>query len=54
MNSKVIILIKDGAVIDVEAPSNIDVHIRDYDIEGVDERLLDVDEDGEFYREMIW
>jgi len=28
--------------------------IRDYDIDGVDENLLDVDEEGDLYREMIW
>lgn len=54
MNSKVVICVKDGAVFDVEAPPDIDVHIRDYDVEGVDRKLLNVDEEGEPYREMIW
>jgi len=51
---KVIVSIRKGAVIDVEAPSYIDVVVRDYDIDGVDRNLLDVDKEGELYREMVW
>jgi len=51
---KVIISMRKGAVIDVEAPSYIDVVVRDYDIDGVDRGLLDVDEEGDLYREMVW
>jgi len=51
---RIVISVKGGAVIDVEAPSQADVVIRDYDIDGVDENLLDVDEEGDLYREMIW
>jgi hypothetical protein len=54
MMDRVIISIKKGAVIDVEAPSYIDVVVRDYDIDGVEKNLLDVDEEGELYREMVW
>jgi len=50
----VVISVKDGAVIDVEAPPQVDIVIRDYDIDGINEDLLDVDEEGELYREMIW
>jgi len=54
MMDKVIISMRKGAVIDVEAPSYIDVVVRDYDIDGVDRGLLDVDEEGDLYREMVW
>ncbi len=54
MNEKVVVSIKDGVVIDVQAPSSVDVVIRDYDIDGIEEALLKVDEDGDSYREMIW
>jgi len=50
----VVISIKHGAVIDVQAPSCVDVVIRDYDIDGIDEDLLEVDEDRDLYREMVW
>jgi hypothetical protein len=50
----VVISVKDGAVIDVEAPPQVDVVIRDYDVDGINEDLLDVDEEGDLYREMIW
>jgi hypothetical protein len=54
MMDKVIISLKKGVVIDIEAPSYIDVVVRDYDIDGVDRNLLDVDKEGELYREMVW
>jgi len=54
MNEKVVVSIKDGAIIDVEAPPRVDVVVRDYDIDGIDETRLKVDEDGALYREMIW
>jgi hypothetical protein len=54
MNEKVVVSIKDGAVIEVEAPSSVDVVVKDYDIDGTEEALLKVDEDGDSYREMIW
>jgi len=50
----VVISVKDGAIIDVEAPSQVDVVVRDYDVDGINEDLLDVDEEGDLYREMIW
>jgi hypothetical protein len=55
MSQKVVVIsIKSGAVIDVEAPSSIDVVVRDYDVDGIEEDLLKVDGDGDLYREMIW
>jgi hypothetical protein len=50
----VVVSVKGGAVIDVEAPPHVDVVIRDYDVDGINEDLLDVDEEGDLYREMIW
>jgi len=52
--ANVVVSVKGGAVIDVKAPSCLDVVIRDYDVDGIDEDLLEVDEDGDLYREMIW
>jgi|CryGeyStandDraft_7_1057128.scaffolds.fasta_scaffold41678_2 hypothetical protein len=54
MNGKVFVSIKDGVVIDVQAPSWVDVVVRDYEIGGIEEALLKVDEEGDSYREMIW
>ncbi len=51
---KVIVSIKDGMVIDVEAPDFLDVVIRDYDVEGVADKYLKRDKDGDLYRETIW
>lgn len=51
---RVIVSVKGGMVIDVMAPQNIDVIIRDYDVDGVREDLLEIDNDGDRYREMIW
>lgn len=53
MNSKVIVSIKNGAVIDVEAPPDVDVYIRDYDVEGIDEKFLILDEEGDLCREIV-
>ncbi len=53
MNSrKVVISIKKGFVIDVEAPSDIDIYIRNYDVEEVDRLFLKTDEEGNFYQEL--
>lgn len=64
---KVIVSIKGGMVVDVVAPSDIDVHIRDYDTPIAIDRnyvgdekaasykeKIDVDEDGDEYVEEIW
>ena len=53
-NASIVVSVKGGAVIDVKAPSCVDVVIRDYDVDGIDEDLLEVNEDGDLYREMIW
>lgn len=45
-SNEVIVSIKNGAVIDVEAPPNVDVFIRDYDVDGIDIKRLQLDEDG--------
>jgi len=39
---------------DVEAPPSVDVIIRDYDVDGVEEDILKVDENGNSYAESIW
>jgi len=54
MNGKVFVSIKDGVVIDVQAPSWVDVVVRDYEIGGIEEARLKVDEDGDLYLETIW
>ncbi len=62
---KVIVSIKNGAVIDVIAPENVDVCIRDYDTPiAINKDYIDdekvalynvmVDEDGDEYVEEIW
>ncbi len=62
---KVIVCIKNGAVIDVIAPENVDVYIRDYDTPiAINKDYIDdekvalynvmVDEDGDEYVEEIW
>ena len=64
---KVIVSIKDGIVIDVVAPPDIDVYIRDYDTPIAIDRdyvgdekavsykdKMKVDEDGDEYVEEIW
>jgi len=53
-NISVVVSIKKGAVIDVEASSYIDIVLRNYDIEGTEEEYLKVDDEGELYRETIW
>jgi len=53
-SEKIIVSIKGGVVIDVEAPSRVDVIVRDYEVEGVDTSRLKVDEDGDLYLESIW
>lgn len=50
-NKKVTIIIEGGVVQDVIKSSDIDVIIKDYDIEDSDEDILKEDEYGEFYFE---
>jgi len=50
----IVIWVRDGAIIDAEAPRQVDIVIRDYDVDGINEDLLAVDEEGDLYREMIW
>jgi len=57
---KVIISIKEGMVIDVDAPEDIDVVIRDYDTPrqgayvDLKKYTIQTDEDGDEYVEEIW
>ena len=51
--TNVIIGISNCAAHRIDVPDDIRVIIRDYDIEGVDESVLETDEDGDQYQE-IW
>ena len=53
-NEKVIVSIKGGVLIDVVAPSWVDVILRDFDVQGVETNRLKTDEDGDLYLESIW
>lgn len=50
----VVIIVGDGLVQDVHAPKGIEVIIRDYDVDGVDEEDLSFDEDGKECFETVW
>ena len=54
MKNKVLILINGGCVQVEYKPDNIEIEIRDYDTDGVDEEVLQKDEDGDEYQEMIF
>jgi len=57
---KIIISIKDGIIVDVEAPDYVDVIIRDYDIPrqggyvDLENYEIKTDEDGDEYVETVW
>lgn len=63
---KVIVSVKGGMVVDVVAPSDIDVYIRDYDTpiaidRGVEDEKAEIysdrigiDEEGDEYVEEVW
>ncbi len=65
-NLKVTISIRGGMVIDVDAPDNVDVYVRDYDTPLIMESYMDekkaeicrnkmdMDEDGDLYINEIW
>jgi len=58
--TNVIVCIKDGIVIDVTAPENISILVRDYDTPkqygyvDLDKYEIKQDEDGDEYIETIW
>lgn len=46
-NKEVIIVVRGGIAAVVEQPDGVDVHIRDYDIDGCFKINVQVDEDGD-------
>lgn len=55
ISNDIIILINQGAIVDVDKPHNIDrVVIRDYDIQETDRPDVKQDADGRYYQEIIW
>ena len=51
---KVIVTVSGGIADVTEKPNDLEVEIRDYDVEGMEEDVLKTDEDGDKYREMIF
>jgi len=51
---KVIITINGGCADIAEKPDDVEVIIRDYDVDGVDDAVLQTDGDGDRYQEMIF
>lgn len=54
MEKVVIVTVEGGVVQHVEAPEGVKVFVRDYDCEGADADLVDVDEIGDEYIESVW
>jgi len=52
--AKVEIIIQGGAVVDVVKPDFVEVVIKDFDTDGVDESVLQNDEDGDEYQEFTF
>jgi hypothetical protein len=46
--------ITDGLVHHVHCPKGVRVVIKDYDVDGIDESDLKLDEEGVLYMEFIW
>jgi hypothetical protein len=51
---KVIIEVLGGVAYVKSSPKNIEVEIRDYDTDGVDEDKLKEDEDGSYFHMSSW
>ena len=52
--NKVLIIINGGCASVEYKPDHIEIEIRDYDTDGVDEAVLTTDEEGDEYQEMIF
>jgi hypothetical protein len=49
------ITVEGGVIQSIEnIPHNIQVVVRDYDVEGVDEEALNRDEDDQLFAESLW
>ena len=53
MKRTVIVAVEGGIVQDVECPSDVDVVIHDYDVDGTEPDLME-DESGDEYLEFVW
>jgi hypothetical protein len=51
---EVLVTVERGMVQDIATPEPVRVIVRDYDIHGVDEVELEINEDGHRYVETIW
>lgn len=55
ISNEIVILIKQGAIVDVDKPHNVGrIVIRDYDVQETDRPDIKQDDDGEYYQEIIW
>ena len=54
MEKLVVVTVEGGVVQHVECPDGVKVIVRDYDCEGADADLVDVDEDGNEFAESVW
>ena len=57
MDNKILIIISGGVASVENKPLNINLEIRDYDIEGIDaegDERCKKDFEGDWYQEMIW
>ena len=50
---QIIVGITRGMAFLISAPKSVEVVIRDYDVDGVDDSVLKQDSDGDFYQEII-
>lgn len=48
-NKEVIVAVRGGVATIVKQPKGVDVHIRDYDTDGIPAFALEKDEDGDRY-----
>jgi hypothetical protein len=51
---QIIITIQGGCVQDVEKPDDIEVIIKDYDIQDEEGPNIKQDDDGDFYQEIVF
>lgn len=55
---RVVIVIEGGAVQSVIKPKDIEVEVRDYDLDGVDipreNEMFKKDEDGDWFQLLLW
>lgn len=51
---KAVLYVEGGVVHDVDMPAGVEVHVKDYDVEGVESADLETDDDGNtFYRRVF-